>query len=299
MLIEAESTDFPRPNALCLRGISDQPSSLKTLEHVGKEAEDLKQGSEPVTAEKLDQVSKDLASNPPLKFDLARVVRTFNAQFQFVEFEVTGLQLNRMTVPIPSDLMGHARDEQTQKLLHSTFKLVRDNCEVSGEKIVQAKKKIAEKYLVSLKGFGSGCLRVNKDRFLEEVQRLRAEIEDFQKQVAESLQGEMDANRRRLAEALLPAVVENPPNRWTKFVGPQPSLPAIRECLDLDLASAFRSADDLIRDMKVSVVFKDVTYESLTDPKFGEVARKALPHLIKALHEEGLAAEGRIGVGVI
>jgi hypothetical protein len=42
---------------------------------------------------------------------------------------------------------------------------------------------------------------------------------------------------------------------------------------------------------KVTVIFKDVTYESLSDRKFIEVARKALPNL-NMLHEEYLAAEG-------
>ena len=55
---------------------------------------------------------------------------------------------------------------------------------------------------------------------------------------------------------------------------------------------------DLIKEMKATVIFKDATYESLSDPKFIKVARQALPHL-KALHEECLAAEGRIGIGVV
>jgi hypothetical protein len=44
--------------------------------------------------------------------------------------------------------------------------------------------------------------------------------------------------------------------------------------------------------MKVTVIFKDVTYESLSDPRFIEVAREALPGL-QGLHEEYLAAKGR------
>jgi hypothetical protein len=220
----------------------------------------------------------------------------FNAQIQFVEFELTGVLIERMSVPIPPDLLGLAKDERTRKLLRSTFKLVPDDCEVSGESVAAAKKKIADVYLIPLKGFGSVCLRTNKDRFLVEVEQLRSQIQEFQKRVTESLQREMDANRDRLAQALLPAVLANPPSRWTKFLGPSPSEVTIRKSLDRDLAQSFRSAKDLIKDMKVKVVFKDVTYESLSDPKFIEVARKESPDL-KALHEEYLAAEGRPGAG--
>jgi hypothetical protein len=120
---------------------------------------------------------------------------------------------------------------------------------------------------------------------------LRLKIQAFQQQVAQSLQEEMNANRQRLAAALLPAVAKNPPSRWTKFIGPKPSEAEIRACLDRDLVRSFRSAQDLIKEMKVTVIFKDVTYESLSDRKFIEVARKALPNL-NMLHEEYLAAEG-------
>lgn len=161
LLIQAESIEFPRPNAVSFRATPNEPALAKTFIHIEKEVEDLKQDSEPVTEDKLEEVSQDLASNPPLKFDLARVVRVFNAQFQFVEFELTGFMISKMSVPIPADLMGLAKDDQTRKLLRSTFKLVRDDCEISGRSILEAKKKISKDYLVSLKGFGRWSPNLN------------------------------------------------------------------------------------------------------------------------------------------
>lgn len=43
--------------------------------------------------------------------------------------------------------------------------------------------------------------------------------------------------------------------------------------------------------MKVSLVFKAVTYESLNDPDFMKLAREAMPTLAK-LHEEFQAVRG-------
>lgn len=288
LLIEAESTQLPRPNALLLG--ASAPGEPSMLARFKQEAEDLIQGGERVGADKLEEVTKDLAANPPLKFDLARVVRVFNAQFQFVEFELSGLLISRMRAPIPSDLMGLAKDPQTQKLLHSTFKLVRDDSKVSGEKIFELKKKISNNYLVPLKGYGVVCLRVNKEALLKEVGDLCDEITHFQHVVENQLQTEMDANRATLVKALLPAVCANPPERWTRFIGPKPSKLAVKDHLLAELNKCFGTAKGLIKDMKANVIFKDVTYESLSDPSFIEIARKAIPSL-KALHEEYAAAK--------
>jgi len=229
LLIEAESAPLPRPNALLLDATA--PDASPALASFKREAQDLIQGGEPIDIVQLEEVTKDLASNPPLKFDLARVVRVFNARFQFVEFELSGLLISRMRAPIPSDLMGLAKDQETQELLHSTFKLVRDDSKVSGEKIFELKKKIADKYLIALKGYGVVCLRVNKDAFLKEVEDLRKQITQFQNVVENQLQSEMDANRATLVKALLPAVCANPPERWTKFIGPKPTKSAVKDHL--------------------------------------------------------------------
>jgi hypothetical protein len=69
-----------------------------------------------------------------MKFDLARKVRVFNARFEFVEFELHGLFLARKRVPIPSDLMGLAKEPKAQKLLRSSFQLIDENSEISGDR---------------------------------------------------------------------------------------------------------------------------------------------------------------------
>ena len=46
--------------------------------------------------------------------------------------------------------------------------------------------------------------------------------------------------------------------------------------------------------MKVNLIFKGVTYESLSDPEFIEVAGKNIPHL-KFLYDEFDAARAETG----
>jgi hypothetical protein len=59
--------------------------------------------------------------------------------------------------------------------------------------------------------------------------------------------------------------------------------------------AAFGSAEKLFREMEVKLVFKGVTYESLNDPDFVNVAREKIPSL-ELLHEEydAARAEGQL-----
>jgi hypothetical protein len=104
----------------------------------------------------------------------------------------------------------------------------------------------------------------------------------------------MDANRAILLAALTPSVSANPPERWTKFLGPRASKDAVRGQVDNELAAAFGSVDHLFDEMKVKLIFKGVTYESLNDPRFIETASRAIPTL-QSLHEEFDAAKASPG----
>ena len=56
-------------------------------------------------------------------------------------------------------------------------------------------------------------------------------------------------------------------------------------------AGAIGSVEAYVGDMKVEVIFKDVTYESLCDQVFLAAARKALPD-VKQIHAEFHVAAG-------
>jgi hypothetical protein len=213
----------------------------------------------------------------------------FNAQLEFVELGLKGFSISRKTVPIPSDLMGLARDEKTQDLMRSTFKLIGKDTEVSEEPIMKLKQKVVKRYLIELAAYGNVVLRANKPAFERAVEDLKKSIEEFQKLVREKLQKEMDANRAILLVALTPSVTANPPERWTNVLGPRPSEAALRGQLDKELAKNFGSVDDLICGMKVKLVFKGVTYELLRDPDFIRTAQAKIPEL--KLHEEFDAAK--------
>lgn len=93
----------------------------------------------------------------------------------------------------------------------------------------------------------------------------------------------MDANVRTLVEGLFPAVRANPPDAYTKIHGPSVADTYLRERQEEDISKAFGKAENFVRDMKVSLVFKDVAYESQVDQRFLRIARRAMPG-VKFLH---------------
>jgi hypothetical protein len=139
-----------------------------------------------------------------------------------------------------------------------------------------------------LPGYGTVVLRSVRPLFERRVRQLQKAVTIFQKQVERQLQAAMDKNRGALVNALLPGVMESPPKSWRKY-GDFSSRQSAAKLLDRELASAFGDASQLVREMKVRVIFKGVTYQSLIDPRFQEIVKKHLPFLA-ATHEEHSAA---------
>jgi len=297
LLIEAGSMQPQRPNAIQLETVPNQVAKDLGLGEHGH----LKRavGLDPVKPDQVEAVAQDLRSAPPVKFDLARRVRVFTSRFQFVDLEMTGCYVSRKKVPIPSRLVGLAKNQDIQAQFHAHFNLVnkgklevrtRRDRVITEDSLQKLRQEIVRDYLITIKGYGSVALRANKDKLLKAVRKLRAAVKVFQKGITQNLQQHMDSNAKALVEALLLAVASNPPDAYTKFHGSHITESQVRQLLEADIKEAFGQAEDLVQEMKVSLVFKDVAYESLVDKKFLEVARHAMPG-VEFLHEEYDAAQ--------
>ncbi len=295
LLIEAGSIQPERPNGIALQSPPAEVARDVGLGEGG--AKERIVGMDPVKPQQIEEVQRDLANAPPVKFDLARRVRVFTSRFQFVELEMTGCFVSRKRVPIPSSLVGLARNQAVQSQFHAHFNLVNsarlevklDKRVLTEESLAKHKQQIIKDFLIPLKGYGSVVLRGNKDRLSSDVEALKADVKQFQEGIKKDLQKHMDDNAAALVEALFPAIKGNPPSSYTKVLGGSISDAQLRKRLEDDIKDAFGAAGDLVQEMKVSLVFKDVAYESLVDKKFLEIARDAMPGL-EFLHEEFDAA---------
>jgi hypothetical protein len=186
--------------------------------------------------------------------------------------------------------MGLAKDSKAQRLLRSSFQLIDENSEVSGDRVTKLKQFIAKKYLINLPGYGAVILRNNKADFQGAVKVLERYINRFQGRLKKNLQKEIDTNREALTSVLLASVAKTPPDRWTRFLGEHPPDQEIERMLRSELTAAFGNSDGVFQDMNVKAIFKGVTYESLSDPEFMRIASHAIP-LLDTLHDEFEAAK--------
>ncbi|MCG6535486.1 MAG: hypothetical protein L7F78_12530, partial [Syntrophales bacterium LBB04] len=287
LLIEGGSDTQVRPNAVKLNLVPTDIAKDMGLEKAGEGATI---GKSVISPAKIMEASNDLVRNPPMKFDIARKVRVFNSQIEFVEFELRGHQIGKRKVNIPSDLLGLAKDDKTKKLLHSSFQLIDDeDAKISGKEITEHKERIANDFLVNLPNFGNVILRSKKEEFEAAVDGLKKHIEGFQKELEAKLQKAIDKNRAALVHALAPGVIAQTPGRWKKFLPSNPSPDDIRQVLDCELSDHFGSAERNLKKIDVSLIFKGVTYETLNNPEFVKAVKKRMP--ILKLYEEYDAAK--------
>jgi hypothetical protein len=291
LLIEAGSKQADSPNAILLHSVPDTVAADLGIQPGGNGRRSI--GLNPLDEVKMKRVERELALAPPQPFDLARQVRVFTSQFQFVELTMSGCMVSRKKVRIPSELMGLARSAGIEQNFHAHFDLVQgEDLEVShdGRKItersLQKQRRLIEKQFVTiLSDYGSVILRSQKGNFEKSVEALRADVDRFAKGVAEGLRQRIATSRDAVVSALLPAVEKNPPVEWTKLHGTQLPEGFVAKKLTEEIEWAFGQADDLVDDMNVKLVFKDLAYESLVDRKFLETARKAMPG-VNCLHQE-------------
>ena len=288
LLIESGTYQEHHPNAVMVG-----PPPLDFLREVGFGENGYKEqtiGLDLVKETEIKPVQEDLRINPPQQFDLARTVRVFNAHIEFVEFELVGTAIGRKTVSIPSKFMGLAGDEKAEDLLTASYRVVGQTDDLSGKHLERDKSLIVKSFLKSLPGYGTAILRTQKDKFGMAVSSLRESVETFKTKIAAELQKAMDANQQALHKALLPSVSTNPPKDWIRSDGSKPESDKVAEWLDEELRLAFGTAENLIGKMEVKVLYKAVTYESLKDPKFIEVAKRAFPSLDNLLDESHAVA---------
>jgi len=284
LLIEAGSSQQFKPNAL---SFSHVPASL--LDDLSwDDGFGWSHGSEEIKEEDILHAKRDLEANPPVQFDVSRTIRVFNNLFEFVELSLKGCALSRKKVRIPSDLLGFLKDDKTKKNFEGTYRIVQEKIAKEEAAIHAKRKEIADRWLIELPNYGIVVFRRNKDELQNEIKMLRLEVQRYQQVIEQSLQQEIDESLSTLVKSLLPSVSLNPPTRWTKFIGSNPTSKDIRPFLEEDLRKSFGSAQEWIEKMEVKVQFKAVTYEALSDPDFVRTVYTAIPSLTRT-HDEFFA----------
>jgi hypothetical protein len=285
-LVEAGPRDSNAPNAVLIGKPSEALLAAVGASKEGTATQEI--GLDKAELVEIEAVQENLKADPPQKFDVARRVRVFNAAFQFVELRMPGTSIGRKTISIPPQLMG-AVDAAMEGRLKTLLNVVPKGHELSGKTLQDERRLLDDEYLAIIPGYGHVVLREQKSVFQAAVESLSKKVDRFKAHVEAELESELSKRVDELFTMLLPRLKEKPPESWLMFVDPSERDTQIERRLRADLKKAVGTAARYVGEMKISLVLRDVTFESLNDQAFVGAARKVFPDL-KALHVEFDAA---------
>jgi hypothetical protein len=270
-------------------------------------------GRQAATPAEIEQTLTNLKEIPPKRFDIARVERVFNTKIQYVELEVKGYRLSSKKVTIPNYLLV-GDDQELGKRIKNSFSLLQGSSAIKvtipkldskttepcvdennkfidrdyDENILETeRKKIYTDFLHCVNGYGWVIFRSRREDFDRRVECFKADIKAYGDAVKKQLCGHIEQSVKELAKSLLPKVKENTPECYKKFITTtQPKNEDLLAIIEQDLFNEFGSMEQIFSP-DISVVFKDVTYESINDAKF----RSALADTMRKGGGEGLVAK--------
>ena len=233
----------------------------------------------PVTKEDMGFAREELMKCPPRRFDLARRVSVYQAYIQFVELNLTGVHIQRHTVRLPKDLFGITEKDDIQERLKASFSLIEKDSSISSKAIEDQVARLRKIYLRSLgKRFGVVILRQKKEEFLQEVNEIRNQINEFRKNIRTQLAEDFEKCKATLITTFTPMVIEKPPDRLRAEIASQkPSREQAEKFVRISLEREFPDPTTFIGEMKLNCLFKDVTYEMLNDPEFQTALENQYP----------------------
>ena len=224
--------------------------------------------SETVRDSDFKAVKHGLEEAPPVSFDVARQVRVFDAYIQYVELSLTGAAIQRHRLAIPPNIqkLGGTRDLEGR--LKTTFDLIEKGGRLSSKALEGNLNQIRKDFTPSLgKNHGRIVLKAAKPYLDRRLTEFRCKLKAHQKNVEESLQGQLDESRKQIVDYFVPIVVANPPDamrgQFLKFEEPEAKV-----WLEQELARVFPKSEALVQKMQLEVRYKDVTFETLKQDDF-------------------------------
>lgn len=249
-----------------------------------------------VSPKAVTEIADRIKANPVQDFDLTRVVRVFSAHMQFVEFKVEGAQLKSRTVALPRQTLSSIRDKRTRERMKTTFKLVPENSRISGDQIKAAADDLRERYLVHHKVYGSVILKAKREAFEKEVIELKKRVEAYKDEIAKVYNKERERSKTALVQACWRALSKEPPKSLlARIVGTKPTMEETKAYLEEEIDKVLPTIEEVCENMSVSLVIKDVTWDTLNNVEFVDWLKQKYRHAkeLKEPFENYTAARGR------
>lgn len=235
--------------------------------------------SVPITREQFVSIEKSLQEVPPVKFDVARQVRVFNAYLQYVELKLSGAAIQRRRLAIPKSIQKLGGSEGLEGRLKTTFELIEKGGTLSSKHLEEKLNEIRKNFTPSLgKDHGRVTLKTSKAYLDQRLSAFQDELKAHQLRVQKELQKYLDDSRKQVVDYYLPKAVKNPPDvllgRLTEV-----SEEGAHTWLESELDRVFPKADALIQKMQLDIRYKDVTFETLNQQDFLVAVKEAFPQV--------------------
>jgi hypothetical protein len=310
LLIEAGSTSEEKPNAIIISRDAEPTAAL--LHACGAPSvgdaktpppQQAEVGRQPATPAAVQASLAALKEIPPKKFSVARIERVYESKIQFVELELSGYRLSAKRVNIPNDLLV-GEEKAFKERLKNSFLLLQGEqtitvripafdlntaqpkpVENGGEPqtetwseatLEEQRKALYEDFLINVPRFGHIIMRRNRPDFDKRLKLLAAQITAFNTAIQKELGSKLTEAVKALAQTLLPRIRDRLPQRYKRVLPVSAAADdLLLSILEQDLASSFGSSAEVFRP-ELRCVFKDVTYESISDKRFREALGEAL-----------------------
>lgn len=286
-LIEAGSEVETKPNAILLGGGDALEMAVAAVSGSKAESEIGNRGLAPAD---IIEIEKDLAANPPQKFQIARAVQVFSSRAEFVELEIDNLRLTSRRMPLPPELLAVSDVSLKNRItaaiqpppeIWGPFELEVEQDDGSMKSIavdqgwISKQRTELERYFTySVPNHGRVILIREKENFEASVQRFQHNIQRYHKAISSAIFERRAAFKESLVNEYLPHWLKKPPVRVTRYdPSPQPAQIKFRleELLDDMLDQAFT-----FDPISYRLIYKGITWTSATDEKFGKSLKDAM-----------------------
>lgn len=156
--------------------------------------------SNEVADKEFEQVKKRLEEAPPVKFDVVRQVRVYNAYLQYVELRLSGAAIQRHRITIPKSIYTLGGSKDIEARLKTTFDLIEKGGILSSKRLEEDLNEIRGLTPSLGKNHGRAVLKKNRPLLEERLAAFREKLEIHQKTVEKDLQAKLDASRDQIVE---------------------------------------------------------------------------------------------------
>ena len=241
-------------------------------------------GASAITPEQLRVTQEAIARNPIVPVDLQRIAHVFSTKLQFVELEIKGAQISRTQLTVPSEHLNSDAKGDLKELIQSRlkafseFKTVEvpvpayhngkaidgETENVSEATLNRTRTAMEKRFIYDIPGFGRLIARDDRLEFESYVDALKVQLLAHSKEIKKLIEKQSS----EIIDDAVDLIMARASRPGSSHV---PDADRLRESLQEGLTRG------KTEEPKISLVFKDVTYDQTKSDDFGQRVAKALP----------------------